>query len=304
MADNLPEPKSRKESYLAKAAGMETTIPETPESREEQYLAAIAEGGGGGGTSDFDQLTNRPKYNGTAMTGETNIPAAPTVSQTTGSSTTDVMSQNATTSMVYADPGTNTKVQIGSSASAGGENSIAIGTGAKGNDTNAICIGTGNANYGSVFVGRGTPSSGAMGYNSTAIGNQASTHKDATTSTVIGFKADTGIAAYYSVGLGAHSHPIAQGEVNIGLNGTGSIRTKGFNNSAYRIIRGLYDGQEAHDAATLAQGNTLATSAPTTSTVGVLGQLYTDTTNMHTYQCTAIDTTDPDNPSYTWTQRW
>lgn len=44
--------------------------------------------------------------------------------------------------------------------------------------------------------------------------------------------------------------------------------------------------------------------APTTATVGVLGQLYTDTTNMHTYQCTAIDTTDPSNPSYTWTQRW
>lgn len=30
--------------------------------------------GGGGGTSDFEQLTNRPKYNGTVMTGDTNIP--------------------------------------------------------------------------------------------------------------------------------------------------------------------------------------------------------------------------------------
>jgi hypothetical protein len=57
-------------------------------------------------------------------------------------------------------------------------------------------------------------------------------------------------------------------------------------------------------SATVAQGNTLATSAPTTATEGVLGQLYTDTTAMHTYQLTAIDTTDPDNPSYTWTQRW
>lgn len=49
----------------------------------------------------------------------------------------------------------------------------------------------------------------------------------------------------------------------------------------------------------LVQGNTLATTAPTTSTVGVLGQLYTDTTNMHTYQCTAIS-----GDTYTWTQRW
>ena len=47
------------------------------------------------------------------------------------------------------------------------------------------------------------------------------------------------------------------------------------------------------------QGNTLSTSAPTTSTVGVLGQLYTDTTNMHTYQCTAVS-----GSTYTWTQRW
>lgn len=48
-----------------------------------------------------------------------------------------------------------------------------------------------------------------------------------------------------------------------------------------------------------AQGNTLSASAPTTSTVGVLGQLWTDTTNMHTYQCTAIS-----GNTYTWTQRW
>nr|AIF26683.1 hypothetical protein [uncultured bacterium fosmid pJB83B9] len=34
--------------------------------------------GGGGGTSDFDILTNRPKYNGSAMTHETNIPEVKT----------------------------------------------------------------------------------------------------------------------------------------------------------------------------------------------------------------------------------
>ena len=41
--------------------------------------------------------------------------------------------------------------------------------------------------------------------------------------------------------------------------------------------------------------------APTTSTVGTVGMLYEDTTNGKLYQCTAIDTTDPQNPSYTWT---
>lgn len=58
MADNLPEPKSRKESYLAKAAGMSVTIPEVPESRTEQYLAAIAEGGGGGGGTTYTAGAN------------------------------------------------------------------------------------------------------------------------------------------------------------------------------------------------------------------------------------------------------
>lgn len=46
------------------------------------------------------------------------------------------------------------------------------------------------------------------------------------------------------------------------------------------------------------------TSAPTNADVGTLGQLLTDTSSMHTYQCTAIDMTNPNNPVYTWTQRW
>lgn len=41
MAD-LPEPKSRKECYLAKAAGMDVAVPAEPKSRIEQYLALIA----------------------------------------------------------------------------------------------------------------------------------------------------------------------------------------------------------------------------------------------------------------------
>ena len=87
MTTELPEkPLSRKESYLAKIAGEDVTIPEAPESRVEQYLAYIAEngGGGGGGTTNFNQLTNRPKYNGTTMTGDTNIPEVKTYTAGTG----------------------------------------------------------------------------------------------------------------------------------------------------------------------------------------------------------------------------
>ena len=82
MADNLPAPESRVESYLAKAAGEDVTIPEKPLSRLEQYLDAIAEGGGGGGgTSNFNQLTNRPKNNGATMTGDTDVNSIRTLTE-------------------------------------------------------------------------------------------------------------------------------------------------------------------------------------------------------------------------------
>ena len=90
MAENLPEPKSRKESYLAKAAGMDVTVPEAPESREEQYLAAIAEGGGGGGTS----------YTAGDGIVIENDEISADLAQTTGESTTKLMSQKAITDIV------------------------------------------------------------------------------------------------------------------------------------------------------------------------------------------------------------
>lgn len=45
MANELPNPITRDEKYLAKAAGVEVDIP-TPITREEKYLNAIAKGGG------------------------------------------------------------------------------------------------------------------------------------------------------------------------------------------------------------------------------------------------------------------
>lgn len=47
MQNNLPEPNTRKETFLASAAGMEVETP-TPITREEMYLDAIGKGGGSG----------------------------------------------------------------------------------------------------------------------------------------------------------------------------------------------------------------------------------------------------------------
>ena len=41
-------------------------------------ILSLGKSGGGGGTSDFDVLTNRPKYNGSTITSETNIPEVKT----------------------------------------------------------------------------------------------------------------------------------------------------------------------------------------------------------------------------------
>ena len=176
--------------------------------------------------------------------------------QTTGTSTTNVMSQDATTKMVFdtsvQGETIGWRVKIGSNTSTGGNQGVAIGANASASGSGAI----------------------ALGPNAVASAPQSISFAQGVASTT--------------------------GEFNIG---TGDW-TGGYNSSKYRLLTGLYDGQNAHDAATVAQGNTLSTSAPTTSTVGVLGQLYTDTTGMHTYQLGSIDTTDPSNPVYNWVQRW
>ena len=66
----LPDkPITRKEQYLSKIAGQGTDIPDKPITREESYLDYIANHGGSGGTSDYDDLTNKPKINSVELSG-------------------------------------------------------------------------------------------------------------------------------------------------------------------------------------------------------------------------------------------
>lgn len=173
----------------------------------------------------------------------------PNVVQSTGTSTTNVMSQNATTSMVFADPSTRNQVQIGGVAA--GLRSVAIGLNAQ--------TATGNS------------------YDAVAIGRDArSSHGG-------------------SVALGAFSDTSAVGEVNIG---TSSASYGYTGNSNYRLLTGLYDPQSDHDAATKGYVDpTTDSSAPTTATVGRLGQIQIDTTNNDAYMCVAVDDV---TPAYTW----
>ena len=68
---SLPEkPITRKEMYLSNIAGEGTPLPDKPITREEQYLDEIAKnGGGGGGTTNYNALNNKPKINNVELTG-------------------------------------------------------------------------------------------------------------------------------------------------------------------------------------------------------------------------------------------
>lgn len=238
--------------------------------------------GGGGGTSDFDQLSNRPKYNGTTMTHETNIPevvtysnftgtdgvaagtaglvpapattdagkflkadgtwdtaggGGPTVVQTTGNSQTDVMSQDATTKLVYVDSNLN-KINIR------GTTGIDDSTGAGAIDIGSASFARGE---GSVSIGKGSQIY-SNGTYSVAIGNSAAANNNSR-AVALGNAAEA--SNNNSVAIGTNAKTTRVGEVNVGANDSG----RGYNNTNYRVIGGVHDGQDSHDAVTVSQVN-------------------------------------------------
>lgn len=222
----------------------------------------------------YEDTTNGKLYQCTDTTGGTYTweevgaggGSGPTVVQTTGTSTTDVMSQNAVTSMVYADPDYRTRIHLGSSSNSSANFSIAIGGDSSAGSISSVAIG-GLAIAGS----SGILAAVAVGANAQATGQG-------------------------SIALGRYALANQQGQMDIGSTNT----SYGYNNSNYRLLTGLYDGQSAHDAATVGQITpTSDSSAPTTATVGRLGQIQIDTSTTTAYMCVAVDDV---TPAYTWKQ--
>lgn len=147
--------------------------------------------------------------------------AGPTVVQTTGTSTTDVMSQNAVTSMVFRDPSSSRQVQIGAGSESSGNDGVAIGRNSKVNQSDAIAIGS---------------SSVVTGLYSTAIGTHTTTNNRA-----------------HSVAMGSYAVNTRSGEVNIGT----GVNAYGYDSTPYRVLGGVHDPVDAHDAATKGYVDTL-----------------------------------------------
>lgn len=143
--------------------------------------------------------------------------------QSAGASSTDVMSQNAVTSMVYADPSIRRSVRIGNNKTTG---------------TYSLNIG-----YSS-----GSATGDVSGMHSVGIGDEATINTGSDYSVAIGSNSQIGNHKDGVVALGAYSgsNITAAGMMDIGSSNT----TYGYNSTNYRLLSGVHDPVGAHDAAT------------------------------------------------------
>lgn len=180
--------------------------------------------------------------------------------QTTGTSTTDVMSQDATTKMIFPDIANNPhQISIGE-GSVSSVDSTAIDGIITSSSNKGVAIGCGDgeqAQIGSTgralnSVSIGANSQVGKGDMSVCIGANAFSRSTANH----GFNVAIGASASAidkkdSVALGSYAIVTRDGEVNVGTGTNGS----GFNSTNYRVIGGVHDGQLAQDAVTVAQVN-------------------------------------------------
>lgn len=161
------------------------------------------------------------------------------VVQTTGTSTSDVMSQDAATKMVYPRIGASPDaINIRGSSGIDGSTAdyaIAIGGSSTARGERAVTIGF----------------QAAASYNgdrSVSIGNFAKVN-DNSKGIAIGNLATC--SNPYSIAFGSSATTSRIGELNIGAGTSG----EGYNSTNYRVIGGVHDGQLAQDAVTVAQVN-------------------------------------------------
>lgn len=168
------------------------------------------------------------------------------VVQSTGDSTTDVMSQKATTDMVYGDGDAKTNVRLGSGATTYNTGSISVGQKAS-SGSSGVAIGSNTTAYNTgVAIGQGASTSTRD--NVVIVGKQVSTLLRASDNSVyLGSNVRSANTYPYSVALGNGATITRRGEVNIS---TGDDNTNGYDNTNYRILGGVHDPVEAQDAAT------------------------------------------------------
>lgn len=180
--------------------------------------------------------------------------SGPTVVQTIGTSTTDVMSQKAVTDTIFADGGTGRQVAIGTSNPQSGTGTVAIGYASAVNGNTGVAVGSNaSSEYGSVALGAGARNKNSY---EIAIGRDAQSGARSTV-VIVPETTISGTVANYpgSIALGscAGSNITAAGMMDIGS----ALATYGYNSTNYRLLTGVHDGINAHDALTVGQANAL-----------------------------------------------
>ena len=213
-----------------------------------------------------------------------------------GQNTDGPMTQKAASDMVFYN-GDNSKILIGKDATGSGNRSITIGNNAETGvyqdaitigyksrgSSNAITIGEyAKAGSNGIHIGKGTASWTSYS-NGIGIGNEIV--NKSSNSVCLGDNTNVDATTIYNaVALGRYAKATRTGEVNVGM-----TIASGFNNTNYRVIGGVHDGQEDHDVATVGQWKTsltIASSAPSSPIDGEL-ILYTG----------AVDTTFTASPA-------
>ncbi len=155
----------------------------------------------------------------------------PTVVQTIGTSTTNVLSQDGVSKLIFGKTNSNydkNKITIG------GTTSPAVG-------------------YYSIAIGGDNSISLANMVSGVGIGYHVTIPQNADNSVAIGANSLVSSNCDGSIALGSYSQTSAKGEMNIGTTQT----TYGYNSTNYRLLSGVHDPQTAHDAATKGYVDTL-----------------------------------------------
>ena len=232
----------------------------------------------------------------------------PTVVQSRGNSTTDVMSQSATTSLIYSNIAPSTYgvgIRIGYSASnttTVSSEGIAIGANSKASNGYGIALGTYAYAEGacSIAIGGGSGTSGAPRVQANytiAIGDHIDARLSNYSVCVGSHAANQYTKGCISLGAYSGSNLTAIGMMDISSSDT----LYGYNSTNYRVLTGVHDPQSAHDAATKGYCDARiingGSTPPTTSTVGTVGTLYStvESGTGHLYICTSDA-----GGTYTW----
>lgn len=202
-------------------------------------------------------------------------------------------------------------IAIGNEATASSINAMAFGFGAKATGNGSLVVGQSTASgEGAIAIGS---SNKAGGSNSISIGGSIS-NTSGQYSLRIGYNARQ-VSTYdltgnYGIGIGYNAYTTNQYGTAIGSNANvkadyGIQLGRGSNSDANTFKVGLSDTLNVEllsadgtiPADRLAEIMIVSNTAPTTSTVGALGDLYKDTSTGTIYKCTAVDSS---TPSYTW----